>query len=409
VRRPKVLYIVFHAQPGGAELYLVSLLETLDRSRFEPIVAIGESGPLVERIRGLGVRVDRVAMRHLIRGARHPVRAARNLAGYATALGELARSCRHDGVDLVHAVDEPALKYAGVLARMIGARAVGTLPDALLPPYGRLHRAGIAWNARLLFDLLIVPSEANRRLALAAGLAPEHVLTLHTGVDVDRFATARARGPALRESLGIAPDAPLLGAVGRFDPLKGHDVLVRAMSAVVRRSPAARCVIVGDAVFPGEAEWRAEVERSIRAAGLAEKVVLAGWQEDVVPYLGAFDLLVHPSTRHDSLPTSVLEAMAAGCPVVGSRDGGLPELVDEGRTGWLVPPRDPEALAGAVLGALADPARLRAAGRAAAERAQRFDRRAHAARIAAIYDGVLAGAPSAGASRRGAGAEERPR
>src|SRR5262249_8947306 len=154
------------------------------------------------------------------------------------------------------------------------------------------------------------------------------------------------------------------------------DVLVRAMAEVVARAPAARCVIVGDAVFPGEAEWRAEIERMIRDAGLEGRVLLTGWRDDVAPCLDALAVLVHPSTRHDSLPASVTEAMAAACPVVGSHDGGLPELVDEGETGWLVPPRDPAVLARALLDALSDRTRLRAFGEAARARAQLFDRRA---------------------------------
>src|SRR5262245_31741833 len=111
--RPTVLYLVFHARPGGAELYLVSLLAALDRRRCEPIVAIGEPGPLAERIRALGVRVEEVPMRYLIRGARHPARAAGNLVAFGRTLVELARFARAVGADLIHPVDEPALKYGG--------------------------------------------------------------------------------------------------------------------------------------------------------------------------------------------------------------------------------------------------------------------------------------------------------
>src|SRR5262249_26450460 len=155
-----------------------------------------------------------------------------------------------------------------------------------------------------------------------------------------------------------------------------------------------RCVIVGDAVFAGEAEWRAEIERSVREAGLDERVLLTGWRDDGAPCLDALGLPVHPSTRHDSLSTPLIAAIAPGRPGAGSRDGGLPELVDEGRTGWLVPPRDPAALAAAILDALSDRTRLLVFGEAARALAQRFDRRAHAERLAAIYERVLAGGRS---------------
>jgi glycosyltransferase involved in cell wall biosynthesis len=388
-----IVYLAFHARPGGAELYLASLLEALDRSRFTPIVAFGESGPLAARLAAQGVRVETVPMRYLIRGARDPICAARNAAAFARAVTALVRLVRLEDAALLHSVDEPALKY-GPVARLTGTRAVATLPDALLPPYGVLHRRAIVWAARHFYDRVVVPSEANRRLAVAAGMGEEHVRTLHTGIDLERFARAREGRDDLRRSLGIEADAPLVGAIGRFDPLKGYDVLVEAMAIVTRSLPRSRCVIVGDAVFDGEAEWKRAVERQIRSRGLEGKIFLTGWRDDIPSCLGALDLLVHPSTRHDSLPTSVLEAMAAGLPVVGSRDGGIPELVEEGVTGWLVPPRDVAALARTLVKALSDPDRLRGCGAAARVRARCFDRRDHAARLAELYEEVLEGSPS---------------
>jgi glycosyltransferase involved in cell wall biosynthesis len=391
MRARTILYLAFHARPGGAELYLVSLLEALDRTRFAPLVAFGEPGPLAARLEALDVRVATVPMRYLIRGARDPIRAAGNAAAFARTTAALADLARRERAELLHAVDEPALKY-GPVARITGTRAIATLPDALLPPYGALHRRAIVWTARRFYDRVVVPSEANRRLAVAAGMGEERVRTLHTGIDVERFSTAREARERLRRSFGIEADAPLVGAIGRFDPLKGQDVLVDAMAIVLRSLPQARCALVGDAVFEGEADWKRAVEHRVQARELEGKVFLTGWSDDVVPWLGAFDLLVHPSTRHDSLPTSVLEAMAAGLPVVGSREGGLPELVEEGATGWLVPPRDANALAQTLLDALSDRDRLRAYGAAARARARRFDRRDHVARLAELYDEVLGGA-----------------
>lgn len=405
--RVGVLYVLFHARPGGAELYLETLLETLDRDRFAPLVAVGEPGPLVEQLVSLDVPVVPVAMRYLIRGARDPIRAATNAASYVRATAALTRLARQMRARIIHALDEPAFKYAGPVARLSGAAAVANLPDALMPPYGRLHRLGIAATAQLFYDRVVVPSQANAMLARRAGLPERRLRVIPTGVDLARFAGAGLRGAAFRETLGIRAEVPLIGAIGRFDPLKGQDVLVRAMALVTRARPEVCCVIVGDAIFAGEDAWKLRIEHLIAELGLTGRVLLTGWQEEVLPCLGALDLFVHPSTRHDSLPTVVIEAMAAGVPVVASNDGGLPELVDDGITGWLVEPREPAVLARAILDALSDRDGLRRAADAAQARASRFDRRDNAARVEALYGELLETRGPPGAERAGAGAPDR--
>jgi glycosyltransferase involved in cell wall biosynthesis len=141
------------------------------------------------------------------------------------------------------------------------------------------------------------------------------------------------------------------------------------MALVAGFRPEARCVLVGDALFAGEHAWKARMLALTRELGLGERVVFAGWRDDVPAVLSALDVLVHTPTTPDSLPTVVLEAMAASRPVAAAAIGGLPEMVEHGVTGHLVPPGQPEPLAAALRGLLGDQAARSTMGAAGRRRA----------------------------------------
>jgi glycosyltransferase involved in cell wall biosynthesis len=174
---------------------------------------------------------------------------------------------------------------------------------------------------------------------------------------------------------------------GRFLPIKGHDVLLRALPLLIRDVPGLHAVMIGGAGFAGEPARRQELEALAAELGIAERVIFPGWVEDLPALIGALDVYVHPATGTDSLPTAVLEAMAAGRPVVASAVGGLPELVEQDRTGLLVPPRDPLALAAALQRLLASPADRQAMGAAARARVLRELSASHfGQQVMDIYD-----------------------
>src|SRR5690606_31832342 len=292
-RRIRILYVVFRAKPGGTALDLLSLLRRLDTSRFTPIVAIGVPGALAERIAALGVRVVPIRMRTSLRSARRPATALRSSFAYATSLADLAVLARSTGADLLHAIDGPALEYAGPAAKIVGVRAVATLPDTPLPPHGRLQRWAITWTARLFYERLVVPCEAHARLLRAAGIRDRRLAVLPTGIEVARFAAARAERDAARRALGVPADAFLVGTVGRLDPREEYDVLVRALALLGADHPEIVWVIVGDALFPEDAARRREIEAAVERTGLGERVRWTGRQDDVAPAITALDLLVH--------------------------------------------------------------------------------------------------------------------
>jgi glycosyltransferase involved in cell wall biosynthesis len=147
---------------------------------------------------------------------------------------------------------------------------------------------------------------------------------------------------AFRQAWGVATDAPLIGIVGRLAAVKNHSLFLEAALRVRARFPNARFVIVGDG------ETRLAVEAQVDALGLRDAVIFTGWQRDLVPIYSDLDMLVISSTA-EGTPVSVIEALAAGCPVVATAVGGVPDLLDHGTLGRLVAPGDPEALAQAMI------------------------------------------------------------
>jgi glycosyltransferase involved in cell wall biosynthesis len=198
-------------------------------------------------------------------------------------------------------------------------------------------------------DRLIAVSEQVKRDLVAYGVAPpEKITVIPLGFDLDPFLQARAHRHEFRRELGLDGDVLLVGIVGRIFPIKNHRLFLDAAARVAAREPAARFVIVGDGVL------RPEMERHARELGIADRVSFTGWRRDLPRIYADLDVLV-VSSDNEGTPVSAIEAMATGCPVVGTRVGGLPDLIAEGETGYLVPPKDPEALAAGILRLLQNP------------------------------------------------------
>ncbi len=239
-------------------------------------------------------------------------------------------------------------------------------------------------------DGFIAISDAVRAVLVRDGIPGERVAVVHSGIDLERFAAPppSAPDPAIRAALGVPPDAPLVGNVAHCAGHKGQRFLVEAAPLVLARRPDARLAIVG------EGELRADLAARVRALGLDGRVLLPGFRDDIPAILRALDVFVLPSLE-EALGTSILDAMAAGTPVVATRVGGIPEAVDEGVTGLMVPPADPPALAAAILRLLDDRALARRLAAAAAERVRRFSIDATVDGTVAVYHRLVSGRPVA--------------
>lgn len=220
------------------------------------------------------------------------------------------------------------------------------------------------WSLRRTHHAVIAVSDAGRRDSVARGrLVPERVHVIHNGVDTRRFgAVDGVAAGVVRAEFGIPETSPLMVGVSVLRRDKGFHHLLAAMPSILERVPAAHVLIAGDGAEAASLQSQAE------AAGLADVVHFAGRRNDIPEVMASGDLFVHP-TLHDTLPTVVAEAMAAGLPVVAGRIGGVVEMVDEDTTGLLVDPGDEAALAAACIRLLAGAEEARhmgAAGRARA-------------------------------------------
>ncbi len=361
---------------GGVESFVWDLSRELAR-RGHAVSVIGGVGPQREPAPGVRVLTFPFVGRGLwqaippLRRAYAEAKLLERLTMALPALPELARG----GYDIIH-IQKPYDLGPALLARRLGGAAV------VLGCHGEdFYRGDRPLAARV--DAAVSCSRFNAETVAARyGALPEVVFN---GIDTALFRPT-APDPLLRRSVGVHDGAPLLVYVGRLQPWKGVETAVRALL----RLPEAHLLVAGDGVD------RPRLEALARDLGVAGRTHFLGLvpRERLPAIFGAADLLVATSFASETFGIGLVEAQACGLPVVASRWGGFPEVVDEGRTGLLYPPRDDAALARAAASLLDDPARRAAMAAAAPAWAAQFAWPAVTDRIEAVYRRVRWNSPS---------------
>jgi L-malate glycosyltransferase len=304
-----------------------------------------------------------------------------------TAAWRFSRLVRQLKPDVIHAHDPHGVAMAALALSMQTGRAA-PLVAARRVDFHLRGNALSRWKYRQV-DCFICASDAIRRMLVGDGIPDERTVTVPEGIDLGRVMAAP---PAeLHKELWLPHHAPVVGNVAALVPHKGQRHLIDAAALVVRQAPDVRFVIAG------EGELRPSLERQIKELRLEKHVFLAGFRPDVLSLHKAFDVFVMSSVT-EGLGTSLLDAMASGKPIVATRVGGIPEVVVDGETGVLVPPRDPAAMAGSIVKLVADEALRRRMGEAGRARAhERFSAERMVADTLRVYERIRNG------SRRAAG------
>ncbi len=301
------------------------------------IYAVDHGGPLAEVLAGNGI----------------PFRVFDRRGAFdLRLLLALARQFRAEGIQLVHTHHLCQLMYAGVAARLTGARVIHTEHE-----FYSLQSPRVRHLLRLLasaaFAVTAVAEPVADHLRGQVGLPAKKVVTIPNGVDIPRFHRAQ---PAPRTIFGWKNEDCIIGCIGRLEPEKGQETLLQAFHRVRSSCGKAKLLLIGDG---GE---RTQLMARARSLGLNGSVRFLGVRRDIPELLAACDVVAVPSNR-EGLPMVLLEAMAASKPVVATKVGSIPRVVVEGRTGLLVPAAESEALADTLLRLLYDPSQRQRMGR----------------------------------------------
>ena len=271
----------------------------------------------------------------------------RHAAHYLRASLAIARDFRRQRVDLVHCADLLAAQHAGLagwLARIPVLCHIRNRFDVI-----SRRDCSFLWPVR---RFVFVSRHTQRHFACR--VAPSRGAVVYDGIDVLPVTTLGDDAADVRRELGIAPAAPLIGMVARVAPQKDYPTLAKAAARVLAEDPRTRFLVVGDYSSEANREHHARVRAILDQCGVGHAFVFTGQRQDVTRLLRAIDVFVL-STHREGLPLAVLEAMSCGKPVVATSVDGIPEIVENGRTGLLFPHQDDRQLAIHILALLGDP------------------------------------------------------
>jgi glycosyltransferase involved in cell wall biosynthesis len=329
--------------------------------------------PIAVKIKELGIPVDMVPIPHL----RTP-----------GALENLRAYLRNHKPDVVHTQLEFSDTLGSLAARLEHIPSVSTMHVIPEPSM----RSREFWRHRLMWMSLkycsrrvfAVSEGARRHYIKSGGLPPARVQTLYNGIDLTHYAVDEPNKTHIRAEINLPEGVPVLVTVAYLREPKGIQYMLEALPDVRKKFPECRYLIVGDGDF------RPVLEAQTRDLGLVRNVIFTGQRGDIPDVLAVSDIFILP-TLTEALPTVLAEAMAAQKPIIASAVGGVPEMVEDGRNGLLVPPEEPRKLANAVISLLNDPERAAVMGKAgAAIAAEKFDIDRQCRQLEACYTELAA-------------------
>lgn len=350
---PRVLFVHPNAEVGGSDIALARTVAALTPVGVEAHVALPGEGPLGPALREAGARLHPSPMRQL-RTLPSLAYQARYVAGLAPSVQHLARVIDAVRPDLVHTNSLYCL-YGAAAARLRGTPHLWHVRE--IPPQIPALTAGYAGMVRLLSDVVLAMSDGCVE-GLFGARAPQSCRVVPDALDAATFMEGADRG-RLRRDLGVGPDRPLVGFAARLDPWKGAHVFIEAAALAAQQAPDALFLVSGgapDGFEAYEADLRAQADRS----GLSGRVLFLGWRyrlRDMADFMAGLDIFCHASTAPEPFGLVLLEAMAAGAPVIAADAGGPRTIVAREETGVLTPPGDAPSLARAIVALLGAPDR----------------------------------------------------
>ena len=338
-----VMQIIDSMSLGGAEVLLRDLTKALLVNDYRVSVFYNTEGPIAKDISALGVPIERLPKLGRIDPG---------------LLLRIFNKINRSKPDIVHTHLFKSDIHGRLAARMAGTPVIiSTLHNchswAKNPILGGIYGA----SARLADHIIAVSDEVRDYAIRYTHISPSKVTTIANAIPLARFGNNRSAGEAIRREYGVPMDAPLIGIIARLTEQKDHDNFLHSAQGILENAPNAYFLIVGNG--PLESDLKAMAV----SLGIQKSVIFCGIRQDIPAVMAALDILVF-SSRWEGLPVALLEGMASSLPIVATNVGGVPGVIENGETGFLVPPSSPDLLANACLVLIKDPELKKRMGKA---------------------------------------------
>jgi len=383
VSKIKILRIIARLNIGGPAIHTILLTAGLNNERFESLLVTGVEGRREGNMLDLAAAegVEPIIIRELRRNV--------DPKDALIALLKLYRLIRRERPQIVHTHTATAGLLGRLAAKLAGVPIIlHTFHGHVLHGYfSPLRSKALVWMERLLAcftDRIVTVSEGQRRELAGYGIAPlEKIAVVPLGFELEALLACGSRRGELRRQLGLSDADKLIGIIARLVPIKNHHLFLQTAKLVAEAIPQARFLVVGDG------ELREELEAYARDLGLNRRVLFTGWQRDL-PCLYADMDVVALTSINEGTPVSIIEAMAAGVPVAATAVGGVPEVIADGETGYLVKAGDAEGLAEAITELLRNPAKAKEMGQKGRKAVYpKFAAQTLIANVEQLYSGLL--------------------
>jgi glycosyltransferase involved in cell wall biosynthesis len=383
---PGVFIAHSSAELYGADRIVLELAAGLIERGHPLELVLPAPGPLHAELAKMGIHAHRRNLGVLRRRYFSLGGLANRACRVLSAAMFIRRVVRERQLAVIHS-NTTAVLAGAIAAKSLGVAHVWHVHEITTRP--RWFARAMALCVGLFATRAVFVSQATlEHMCALSARVRRRAVVIHNGIDTSRVLLGRAG--VLRAECGWTPQTPVVGMIGRINWWKGQGALLGAAERLQAKHPGLRTLMVGG-VYDQDDSVRRQLLADIEARGLQQQVIVQDFRADVGNVLADLDVFVLPSTEPDPFPTVVLEAMAAGRPVVAFRHGGVCEMVEEGVTGLLCPPGDLDALAQAIDSLLMDPDRRKRMGEAGQARLQRlFTREAFVARFSKLYTELAA-------------------
>ena len=335
--RYNLLYVFDNLEFGGGERGFVQIINSLNRTRYKIMVACLPTEVFIEKVKGNEVQINSVDMRNRF----NPM-----------AILRLVNLMKREDVDIVHSQGVRADFFARMAAKL--ARVPVVVSTVQMPVEGFnvntikkvIYTALNRFSEHFVDGFIVVSDALEKMMIEKQRIESQRVVKIYNGIEIDEYRMDYDKEAihvksSLREEMGLKKDIPIIGVIGRLVWQKGFEYFIEAIPGLLKKFKDARFLIVG------EGKLEEELKLKSKRLGLEDKLIFTGFRSDIKEVLASIDVFVMPSLL-EGLPMTLLEAMAMGTPIVATDIDGITEVLDNGKTGLLVPPKDTKALTDAI-------------------------------------------------------------